>query len=109
MNEGTVVYGGENNLIKALQNVFQEYNPSLVAVTSSCLTETIGDDIPGIIKKFKVSNPELEEKPVIPISTPSYSGSHVEGYDKAIFSLVETLTNLQSLSKSNKADGEEKW
>ena len=108
MNEGTVVYGGENNLIKALQNVFQDHNPSLVAVTSSCLTETIGDDIPGIIKKFKVSNPDLEEKPVIPISTPSYSGSHVEGYDKAILSLVETLTNYNPSSKSNNTDDEEK-
>jgi len=108
MNEGTVVYGGENNLIKALKNVFQEYNPQLVAVTSSCLTETIGDDILGIIKKFKVSNPEFEEKPIIPILTPSYSGSHVEGYDKAVFSLVENLTNCNPLSKLNKTDGEEK-
>ncbi len=100
MNEGTVVYGGENNLINALKTIFQEYNPSLVGVTSSCLTETIGDDIPGIIKKFKISNPELEEQPVIPISTPSYAGSHVEGYDKTVLSLIENLATYNHLPSS---------
>ncbi len=102
MNEGTVVYGGENNLIQALQNIFDEYNPSLVGVTSSCLTETIGDDIQGIIKKFKDKNPELQEKPILSIPTPSYSGSHVEGYDKAVLSLVENLATYND-SNSNKA------
>ena len=102
MNEGTVVYGGENNLLQALQNIFQEYNPSLVGVTSSCLTETIGDDIPGIIKKFKNKHPELQEKPILSIPTPSYSGSQVEGYDKAVLSLVEILTTYND-SNSNKA------
>lgn len=91
MSEGTVVYGGEGNLLKALNTIWKEYNPELIGVTSSCLTETIGDDMSLIIKKFKNSHPNEELPPIVPISTPSYSGSHVDGYDKAVKSLVENL------------------
>lgn len=91
MSEGTVVYGGEGNLLKALNTIWKEYNPELIGVTSSCLTETIGDDMSLIIKKFKNSHPDEELPSIVPISTPSYSGSHVDGYDKAIKSLVQNL------------------
>lgn len=95
MSEGTVVYGGEGNLLKALNTIWKEYDPELIGVTSSCLTETIGDDIHRIIKKFKNSHPDEDVPPIIPISTPSYSGSHVDGYDKAVKSLVENLARLK--------------
>lgn len=91
MSEGTVVYGGEGNLLKALNTIWKEYSPELIGVTSSCLTETIGDDMSLIIKKFKNSHPDEDLPPIVPISTPSYSGSHVDGYDKAVKSLVENL------------------
>jgi len=93
MSEGTVVYGGEGNLLKALNTIWKEYNPELIGVTSSCLTETIGDDMSLIIKKFKNSHPDEDLPPIVPISTPSYSGSHVDGYDKAVKSLVENLAH----------------
>ncbi|MGB9937508.1 MAG: nitrogenase iron-molybdenum cofactor biosynthesis protein NifN [Methanobacterium sp.] len=91
MSEGTVVYGGEGNLLKAFNTIWKEYTPEIIGVTSSCLTETIGDDMALIIKKFKNSNEDEELPPIVPISTPSYSGSHVDGYDKAVKSLVENL------------------
>lgn len=103
MSEGTVVYGGEANLLKALETIWKEYNPELIGVSSSCLTETIGDDMGLIIRKFQQKHPDEELPPIIPISTPSYAGSHVEGYDKTIKSLLE---NMAYLNKSNdKANG----
>lgn len=91
MSEATVVYGGEENLIKALSTVYKEYEPEIIGVTSSCLTETIGDDMNLIINKFKQSCSLEQELVIIPISTPSYNGSHVDGYDKTIKSLLENL------------------
>jgi nitrogenase molybdenum-iron protein beta chain len=92
MSEGTVVYGGEANLLKALKTIWKEYKPELIGVTSSCLTETIGDDMGLIIRKFQYKHPDEELPPIIPISTPSYTGSHVDGYDKTIKSLLDNLT-----------------
>jgi len=93
MSESTVVYGGEKNLLKALETMKLQYNPTLIGVTSSCLTETIGDDVKGIIRKFHESYKDHSEElpPILSISTPSYSGSHIEGYDKTIKSLLESL------------------
>lgn len=98
MSEGTVVYGGEANLLKALETIWKEYKPELIGVTSSCLTETIGDDMGLIIRKFRQKHPDHELPPIIPISTPSYAGSHVDGYDKTIKSLIE---NMACLTKPN--------
>ena len=91
MSEKTVIYGGEYNLMKALKNITEKQHPSLIAVASSCLTETIGDDMAGIIEKFKEANAGKELPIIIPISTPSYNGSHVEGYDETIKALVKNL------------------
>ncbi|MEN4007263.1 MAG: nitrogenase iron-molybdenum cofactor biosynthesis protein NifN [Methanobacteriaceae archaeon] len=91
MSEGTVVYGGEANLLKALETIWKEYKPEIIGVTSSCLTETVGDDMSLIIRKFHEKHPDEELPAIVPISTPSYAGSHVDGYDKAIKSLIENL------------------
>ena len=41
--EGACVFGGKSNLSKGLENIFKVYNPDIVAVNSTCLSETIGD------------------------------------------------------------------
>ncbi len=91
MSEKTVIYGGEFNLMKALKNITEKQSPSMIAVASSCLTETIGDDMDAIIEKFKDANLDNDLPVIIPISTPSYVESHVEGYNMTIKALVENL------------------
>lgn len=91
LSEKTVIYGGEFNLMNALKNITEKQPPSIIAVTSSCLTETIGDDMPGIIEKFKDANLDQDLPVIIPISTPSYVESHVEGYNRTIKALVKHL------------------
>jgi nitrogenase molybdenum-iron protein beta chain len=91
LSEKTVIYGGEFNLMKALKNITEKQSPGMIAVASSCLTETIGDDMVGIIEKFKDANIDKNLPVIIPISTPSYIESHVEGYNRTIKALVEHL------------------
>ena len=49
--EGACVFGGKSNLKKGLENVFEIYNPEVVAINTTCLSETIGDDIAEIMRK----------------------------------------------------------
>ena len=49
--EGASVFGGQANLLQAIDNIFTVYNPDVIAVHTTCLSETIGDDIPQIINK----------------------------------------------------------
>ena len=49
--EGSSVFGGQANLLQGLNNIFKIYEPDIVAVHSTCLSETIGDDLGQIVKK----------------------------------------------------------
>ena len=45
--EGASVFGGQANLLQAIQTIFTVYNPDVIAVHTTCLSETIGDDGAG--------------------------------------------------------------
>ena len=46
--EGASVFGGAANLKTSIKNVFKIYNPEIMAVHTTCLSETIGDDSSAI-------------------------------------------------------------
>lgn len=94
--EGACVFGGKSNLKKGLENVFQIYNPDVVAINTTCLSETIGDDIGEIIKSSDVP----EGKTVIYANTPSYQGSHVTGFSNMCKAMVTHLAEKQEDKKS---------
>ncbi len=85
--EGASVFGGGGNLKTAIKNVFSIYNPDVMAVHTTCLSETIGDDLPSIIKGAEVP----EGKLVIHASTPSYQGSHITGFSNMVKGMVTYL------------------
>ena len=50
LGEKQAVYGGGPNLKQGLGNVMNKYGARLIGVATTCLTETIGDDVPGIVR-----------------------------------------------------------
>jgi nitrogenase cofactor biosynthesis protein NifB len=88
--EGTV-YGGEQNLLKGLKNLIKIYDPEVIAVATTCLAETIGEDISRIIDKFYEENPEFKQIKIIPVPTAGYSGTQFEGYMKALTQIVKNV------------------
>ncbi len=85
--EGTV-YGGEENLKKGLSNLIELYHPEVIGVATSCLAETIGEDIERIIENFYQENREYESITIIPVHCAGYSGGHAEGFMQAIYDIV---------------------
>src|SRR6266568_2887729 len=49
MNETTTIMGGYDNIEKALLNIRQRAKPQLIAICSTGLTETKGDDVDACI------------------------------------------------------------
>ena len=88
--EGTV-FGGEENLLKGLKNLISLYNPEVIGVATTCLAETIGEDVPRIIDKFYEQNPEQKVK-IINVSSAGYGGTQYEGFFAALRAAVEQLT-----------------
>jgi len=87
--EGASVFGGQANLLQAINNMFTVYDPEVIAVHTTCLSETIGDDIPQIARKALNDGKIPEGKYVIHASTPSYVGSHVTGYSNMVKGMVD--------------------
>ncbi|MFB6320580.1 nitrogenase molybdenum-iron protein subunit beta [Saccharicrinis sp. FJH54] len=87
--EGASVFGGQANLLQGLDNIFTIYEPDIVAVHSTCLSETIGDDLAQIVGKARDEGKVPEGKHVVYASTPSYVGSHITGYANMVKGFVD--------------------
>ena len=88
-DEMAAVYGGRESLTRALDNVCSTYSPELIGVATTCLSETIGDDVADILRRYTPGPGGDCAK--VHVSTPSYSGTHLDGYYDTVLSLVKTL------------------
>lgn len=94
LTENGTVYGGSKNLKMGLKNMIKMYKPTSVGIMTTCLAETIGEDINRIVSEFKeeVEDENLKNLKIITVPTPGYSGTQAEGYYRAIRGMVEQLT-----------------
>lgn len=97
--EGSAVFGGGANLREAIKNIFQIYKPRVVAVHTTCLSETIGDDLSSLIAKAKDDGLIPEGSFVIHTNTPSYVGSHVTGFSNMTRSMVNYFAESSEQEK----------
>jgi len=99
-SEGTSVFGGASNLVTAIETIFTTYDPDIIGVHTTCLSETIGDDMTAIISRAKEEGKIPEGKKVIYCNTPSYVGSHVTGYSNMVASLVKFFSEATPKKKN---------
>ncbi len=91
--EETAIFGGGANLKLAVENITRQYSPSVIGIATTCLSETIGDDVPMLIDSMKNAEgvPEL-----VHVSTASYTGTHIDGFHQAVKAVVDKF-NPESL------------
>ena len=94
-SEDSAVFGGRKNLHTALDNVGRQYRPALVGIATTCLSETMGENMPMLIGEYRGEArdlPAAADRPeLVHVSTPSFKGTHAEGFHAAVRALVETL------------------
>ncbi len=90
LTEQGTVFGGEANLIKGLKNLIALYDPDVIGVATTCLAETIGEDIPRMIRDFYEANPDCRAK-IIPVSSAGYAGTQFEGFFAALSAIVQSV------------------
>ncbi len=90
-SEKSTIFGGRDDLHTALANVIRQYDPQLVGVATTCLAETIGDDVTMFLHEFAAENVAADLPPVVGVSTPSYAGSHEDGFHAAVRAVVAKL------------------
>ena len=91
LNEKETVYGGSANLKRALNNVIKMYNPKVIGVTTTCLAETIGEDVKRIVAEY-VKEENIHDVECIAVASPGYGGSHYRGHYHTARKTIEQLT-----------------
>jgi nitrogenase molybdenum-iron protein beta subunit len=89
MTEDAAVFGGLNNMIDGLANTYNLYKPEMIAVSTTCMAEVIGDDLNAFIKSAKEKGSVPAEFDVPFAHTPAFVGSHVTGYDNALLGVLQ--------------------
>jgi nitrogenase molybdenum-iron protein NifN len=90
-SQDSTIFGGKQNISTGLDNIIQQYDPEIIAIASTCLSETIGEDIPMLINWYKSQNTDRKLPHLIHASTPSYRGTHIDGFHEAVSAAVTAL------------------
>lgn len=94
MNEVTTIMGGYENIEKALLNIRTRAKPKLIAICSTGLTETKGDDVNGYLDLVRQAKPEINDTALLYVSTPDYVGGFEDGYGLAVTAIVKEFADV---------------
>ncbi len=99
-SEATTIFGGGANLRQGLDNVTSQYHPTLIGIATTCLTETIGEDMHGLLHEYPEKCAGAERPVLVHVSTPSYSGTHIDGFHDAVRAVVEQLAEAGATERT---------
>lgn len=91
MDQVTTVMGSEDSVVEGLRALAEKSAPSLLGVPTTGLAETQGSDVVMAVKQFRLNHPEYAHIPVVPVSTPDYTGCLESGFAKAVQAIIQTL------------------
>ena len=57
--EDATIFGGDENFKLAVLNIINQYKPEIIGIASTCLSETIGDDVSLFLHHFLEKHPEI--------------------------------------------------
>lgn len=89
-HEDSAIFGGSKNFQQGALNITRQYQPLLIGAATTCLTETIGEDMPRLLHELRQNHGEAAA-PIVHASTPSYRGTHIDGFHAAVKALVEQI------------------
>ncbi|VBB44700.1 Nitrogenase [uncultured Paludibacter sp.] len=97
-SEESTIYGGSRNFITGINNIIKQYKPTVIGIASTCLSETIGEDVPAHIYNYLEANKNNDKSlpSFIYTSTPSYAGSHSEGFHNTVLATIKSLAEYES-------------
>jgi nitrogenase molybdenum-cofactor synthesis protein NifE len=89
LREKDVIFGGEQKLAAALDELIDTYKPKAAFVYSTCIVGIIGDDVAAVCRKLSMD----KGIPVLPVHSEGFKGTKKDGYKAAcdaLFNLVGT-------------------
>jgi nitrogenase molybdenum-iron protein beta chain len=108
-HEDAAVFGGRDNLVEGIRNLICRYQPDVIAIITVCSSEIIGDDMQSYLDEAKEELEDefgeeiLDRVKFVIINTPSFAGSHVEGYNRAAKAFLQAFAR-KSDGQNNKVN-----
>ncbi|MFV0481014.1 MAG: nitrogenase molybdenum-iron protein subunit beta [Campylobacteraceae bacterium] len=97
MSESAAVFGGLANMKEGLRNCKALYKPDMIAVSTTCMAEVIGDDLNAFVIGARAeAEGELDNTLIPAAHTPSFAGSHITGYDNMMNAILQELNPLET-------------
>jgi nitrogenase molybdenum-iron cofactor biosynthesis protein NifN len=91
MDQVSAVMGAYDNLIEGLATICAKNDPELIGVPTTGLAETQGADSRMGVRMFRERHPEYGSIPVVPVSTPDFTGSMESGFALAVEAIIGEL------------------
>ncbi len=104
-SEGTAVFGGRANIKEGMKNLIAVYKPKVIAIHTTCVAETIGDDVANFVEEVRGEGEIPDDIPIVIANTPSYAGSHVTGYANMTKAFVEAFSRKTPAGLNWKPNG----
>jgi len=94
--EEDAIFGGSKNFMAGVENAIRQYEPEMIGVATTCLSETIGENMIAMIRDTQAMLGQSGKTPLVHVSTPSYSGSHSEGFHAAVKAVVKHFASADA-------------
>ncbi|QLE58882.1 nitrogenase iron-molybdenum cofactor biosynthesis protein NifN [Nostoc sp. TCL26-01] len=91
MTEVSTILGGEDKVEQAILQLVQSSQPEIIGLCTTGMTETRGDDMRRFIKDIRYRYPDLDNLPIVLVSTPDFKGTLQDGFAAAVESIVKEL------------------
>jgi nitrogenase molybdenum-iron protein beta chain len=105
MTEDAAVFGGQKNVHEGLANATRLYGAEMIAMSTTCIAEVIGDDLNAFVNNAKKEGYLDQDFPVPFAHTPSFVGSHVTGWDNMEEGVLRYFTLNQMEGKEPGRNG----
>jgi nitrogenase molybdenum-iron protein NifN len=91
MDQVSSVMGADDNVTEGLKTICEKSSPALVGVPTTGLAETQGCDVKRAIYTFREKYPQFNSIPVVPVTTPDYTGCMETGFAAAVTAMIDVL------------------
>jgi nitrogenase molybdenum-iron protein NifN len=91
MDQVSAVMGADGNVVEGLRALCEKNAPDLVGVPTTGLAETQGADVRMAVRQFRAKYPQFDAIPVVPVSTPDFTGCLESGFALAVKAMLDEL------------------
>lgn len=92
LTELDVIFKAEQNMVKAIDSVIDKNDPAVIAILSTALTETLGDDVKKNVSDYRKNHLE-DTRVIFPVSLPDFEGSLESGYARTVEALLMEVSH----------------